>query len=81
MILNDLNQILQNSVKSVAQEMSVQIGSDLMKQINFEISSDFKTSVLILLTSNFFLILPFKIFPDGNFIFWEFIFLPFSITS
>jgi arginyl-tRNA synthetase len=40
MILNDLNQILQNSVKSVAQEMSVQISSDLMKQINFEISSD-----------------------------------------
>ena len=40
MILNDLNQILQNSVKRVAQEMSVQISSDLMAQINFEISSD-----------------------------------------
>ena len=40
MILNDLNQILQNSVKRVAQEMSVQISSDLMAQINFEISSE-----------------------------------------
>ena len=36
---------------------------------NFEISSDFNTSILILLTSNFFLNLPFKIFPDGSFIF------------
>ena len=31
------------------------------------ISSDFNTSILILFTSNSFLCLPFKVFPDGNF--------------
>ena len=42
MILNDLNQILQTGVEKVAQEMAVQISSDLMEQVNFEISSDSK---------------------------------------
>ena len=40
MILNNLNQILQDSVNAVAKDMSVQINSELMKQINFEISTD-----------------------------------------
>ena len=40
MILNDLNQILQNSVNAVAKDLSVQINTELIKQINFEISTD-----------------------------------------
>ena len=40
MILNDLNQILQDSVNAVAKDMSVQINSQLKEQINFEISTD-----------------------------------------
>ena len=40
MILNDLNQILQDSVDAVAKDMSVQINPELKKQINFEISTD-----------------------------------------
>ncbi len=40
MILNDLNEILLNSVEQYAQAKSIQISSNLKNQINFEISSD-----------------------------------------
>ena len=40
MILNDLNQILLNSIEQYAKSKSIEINLELKKQINFEISSD-----------------------------------------
>ena len=47
----------------------------------FEELYKYNEAIFILFNSNSFLASPFKTVPDGNFNFWEFTFLPLTITS